>query len=230
MSFEPVTTFTAERQRKTTALNAIADAVGAQRSAPYNRTSFWQQYVSHCHARGAWQRAENVAILTSDDVFDYMLDVRSLNDGIDAKRETVFEEYMSAKIRPFSNAFPGRLRPAETDERRQTTQPVPLHPGTSWTMYLFPLAQRGERFPGTLPKRSGENGLYPCWTSRKGQPFPPPPLAVCTGSGGVFRGSSFFRLSFTPYHPPFFDRSYYTSVILHQIGPHSNMDPTRRTS
>ena len=63
VSFEPVTTFYGGNgSGKTTALNAIADAVGAQRSAPYNRTSFWQQYVSHCHARGAWQRAENVAM------------------------------------------------------------------------------------------------------------------------------------------------------------------------
>ncbi|WP_367925272.1 AAA family ATPase [uncultured Ruthenibacterium sp.] len=100
--FEPVTIFYGGNgSGKTTALNVMADAVGARRQAPYNRTSFWQQYVRRCRAQGVWQRAENVAALTSDDVFDYMLDIRSLNEGIDAKRDEVFGEYQDAKYAHF---------------------------------------------------------------------------------------------------------------------------------
>src|SRR5699024_113931 len=40
-------------------------------------------------------------IITSDDVFDYILNVRSLNDGIDSKREDLFEEYLEVKHSKF---------------------------------------------------------------------------------------------------------------------------------
>ena len=36
-------------------------------------------------------------VLASDDVFDRMIAVRELNDGIDSRREDVFEAYMEAK-------------------------------------------------------------------------------------------------------------------------------------
>ena len=159
VSFEPVTIFYGGNgSGKTTALNAIADAVGAHRSAPYNRTSFWQQYVSHCHARGAWQRAENVAILTSDDVFDYMLDVRSLNDGIDAKRETVFEEYMSAKYAHFqmrSLEDYDRLKQMNDARRRSQSRYTREH-----LMDNVRTRSNGESAFWYFTEKIKENGLY----------------------------------------------------------------------
>jgi len=44
---------------------------------------------------------ENSRIITSDDVFDYMLNIRNLNEGIDQKREKLFEEYLDAKYSHF---------------------------------------------------------------------------------------------------------------------------------
>ena len=44
---------------------------------------------------------ENSRIITSDDVFDYMLNIRNLNEGIDQKREELFEEYLDAKYSRF---------------------------------------------------------------------------------------------------------------------------------
>ena len=41
------------------------------------------------------------AIITSDDVFDFMLNLRSINEGIDRKREELFEEYLQAKYNHF---------------------------------------------------------------------------------------------------------------------------------
>ena len=37
-------------------------------------------------------------VITSDDVFDYMLNVRTLNEGVDSKREELFEEYLDKKL------------------------------------------------------------------------------------------------------------------------------------
>ena len=159
VSFEPVTIFYGGNgSGKTTALNAIADAVGAHRSAPYNRTSFWKQYVSHCYARGAWQRAENVAILTSDDVFDYMLDVRSLNEGIDAKRETVFEEYTSAKYAHFqmrSLEDYDRLKQMNDARRRSQSRYTREH-----LMDNVRTRSNGESAFWYFTEKIKENGLY----------------------------------------------------------------------
>ena len=40
-------------------------------------------------------------IITSDDVFDYMLNIRYLNEGIDQKREELFDEYLDFKYSHF---------------------------------------------------------------------------------------------------------------------------------
>lgn len=43
----------------------------------------------------------NSCIVTSDDVFDYMLNIRTLNDGIDVRREELFSEYLETKYAHF---------------------------------------------------------------------------------------------------------------------------------
>ena len=40
-------------------------------------------------------------VITSDDVFNYMLNLRSLNEGIDEKREELFQEFLDAKYSDF---------------------------------------------------------------------------------------------------------------------------------
>ena len=40
-------------------------------------------------------------IITSDDVFDFMLNLRSLNEGIDRRREELFEDYLETKHSKF---------------------------------------------------------------------------------------------------------------------------------
>ena len=127
VSFEPVTIFYGGNgSGKTTALNVIADVVSAQRSAPYNRTSFWGQYVGGAGRRGLAARGARMRAHQRR-CFDYMLDVRSLNEGIDTKRQQVFEKYLDAKHARFQMPFAGRLRPPQTNERRPAAQPVPLY-------------------------------------------------------------------------------------------------------
>jgi predicted ATPase len=45
--------------------------------------------------------SENSRIITSDDVFDYILNIRSLNEGIDQRRDELFGEYLDAKYSHF---------------------------------------------------------------------------------------------------------------------------------
>ena len=104
-TFEPVTIFCGGNGcGKSTLLNVIAQKLGVGRSAPYNRSSFFDDYVSMCRfeAYGEPSALTEGRIITSDDVFDYLLNIRTLNESVDAKREELFEEYTDAKHAKYS--------------------------------------------------------------------------------------------------------------------------------
>lgn len=86
---------------KTTALNIIGEALGVQRDSLYNRSSFFKEYIKLCGYELNTSVPENSRIITSDDVFDYILSVRSVNSGIDGKREDLFKEYTENKYADF---------------------------------------------------------------------------------------------------------------------------------
>ncbi|MBQ8087375.1 MAG: AAA family ATPase, partial [Clostridia bacterium] len=75
------------------ALNVMADALGLQRDSVYNRSAFFSSYARLCFASLRQPLPEASRIITSDDVFDYMLNLRTLNEGIDARREDLLEQY-----------------------------------------------------------------------------------------------------------------------------------------
>ena len=102
IDFEPVTIlYGGNGTGKSTALHVIAEKAGLDREAPYNRTAFFDDYVRMCRMELERSVPEGSCIITSDDVFDHMLSLRDLNDGIDRKREEVFEEYWENKNSSF---------------------------------------------------------------------------------------------------------------------------------
>lgn len=102
MDFEPVTIlYGGNGCGKTTALNVIAQKLGLSRQTPFNRSNFFEDYLKYCEAGVCGKLPKDSCIITSDDVFDFMLDLRALNDGIDEKRESLFEEYLDAKYSEF---------------------------------------------------------------------------------------------------------------------------------
>lgn len=102
IDFEPVTIlYGGNGTGKSTALHVIAEKAGLAREAPYNRTSFFGDYVSMCRMELRRSVPEGSCIVTSDDVFDHMLSLRELNEGIDRRREDVFEEYIENKHAKF---------------------------------------------------------------------------------------------------------------------------------
>ncbi|NLL00833.1 MAG: AAA family ATPase [Clostridiales bacterium] len=86
---------------KSTALNVIAEKAGITRDSIYNKTNFFPDYVKMCCMNVEEDISDNSRIITSDDVFDYMLNIRNLNEGIDWKREKLFNEYLEAKYSDF---------------------------------------------------------------------------------------------------------------------------------
>lgn len=86
---------------KTTVLNVIADKIGAERNAPYNRSEFFEDYLSDCEVEFENCEFQEKRIITSDDIFDYMLDIRTINEHIDKKRGERLEEYTDLKYSSF---------------------------------------------------------------------------------------------------------------------------------
>ena len=102
LDFEPVTIlYGGNGSGKTTALNVIAEKLGLTRDTLYNRSNFFEDYVKMCSYELEQKIPRHSRIITSDDVFDFMLNLRSLNEGINRRREDLFEEYLEAKYSHF---------------------------------------------------------------------------------------------------------------------------------
>lgn len=102
LDFESVTIlYGGNGSGKTTALNIIAEKLGLIRDTLFNRSNFFEDYTRLCHFDTNKKIPEASRIITSDDVFDFMLNLRTINDGINQKREELFEDYLDAKYSHF---------------------------------------------------------------------------------------------------------------------------------
>ncbi|SFC50839.1 AAA family ATPase [Butyrivibrio sp. YAB3001] len=87
---------------KSTALNVMAEKLKAERDTLFNRSSFFGDYIGMCDFEMTHEgRPEEIRMITSDDVFDFMLNLRALNDGVDRKREQAFDEWIENKHSKF---------------------------------------------------------------------------------------------------------------------------------
>ncbi|WP_179396088.1 AAA family ATPase [Lacticaseibacillus absianus] len=102
LRFEPITILYGDNgSGKSSLLNVIAEKLGLARGALYNRSSFFEDYLALCDYTMHVPLPRGSAIITSDEIFNYMLDLRALNQGIDAKREEVFKDYLDHKFGNF---------------------------------------------------------------------------------------------------------------------------------
>ena len=98
IEFAPITVFYGGNgSGKSTLLNIIAEKLKILRHSAFSGGAFFGEFVSRCNAVCNADIPPHSQILTSDDVFDYMLNIRYLNDGIDVRREELFEEYLDRK-------------------------------------------------------------------------------------------------------------------------------------
>lgn len=102
IDFEPVTIlYGGNGSGKSTALNVIAQKLEIKRDSIFNKSNFYPDYIKMCNVDYKRSIPKSSRIITSDDVFDYMLNIRNLNEGIDEKREDLFDEYLDAKYSHF---------------------------------------------------------------------------------------------------------------------------------
>ncbi len=103
LTFEPMTIlYGGNGSGKTTAINVIAETLSLQRDALYNRSNFFPDYTALCRYESRSPIPPDSRIITSDDVFDYMLNLRAISDGVDRQREELFQEYIEFKSEKYA--------------------------------------------------------------------------------------------------------------------------------
>lgn len=97
LSFEsPITIIYGDNgSGKSTLLNIIAEKLKLKHSAAYNRTHWFNEYISYCNYEG--NIPEQSKIITSDDVFDCMLGFREMNLGIEHNRDIIVDKFMNIR-------------------------------------------------------------------------------------------------------------------------------------
>ncbi len=97
IEFEPITIFYGGNgSGKSTVLNVIAEKLQIERTAPFNNSPIINDYLKLCEYRlcaGTPYLPDGSAIITSDGVFDFLLDIRTINEGIDRRRDELLREY-----------------------------------------------------------------------------------------------------------------------------------------
>lgn len=119
IEFAPVTIFYGGNgSGKTTLLNIMAEKLGLLRQSPFSGGPLLGRYIENCKYDISGI-PHGSRILTSDDVTDYLMDMRRLNDGIDARRDSIFDEYLMR--RGGADPEPNNLRSlADYDEWKAT--------------------------------------------------------------------------------------------------------------
>lgn len=83
---------------KSTLLNIIASKLNATRLSPIDKGSYFEHYVNLCKFDMSMDEPLEIKAITSDDVFDYLLDVRSINANVNRRKEKLSAEYLSNKF------------------------------------------------------------------------------------------------------------------------------------
>lgn len=90
---------------KTTLLNIIANKLNAQRKNTFNKGNRFDSYVELCSYEIGINDPSEIKMISSDDVFDYLLDVRSINQHVNRIKERLGKEYLEHKYNNYETSF-----------------------------------------------------------------------------------------------------------------------------
>ena len=119
---------------KSTLLNVMARLTNAVRYSEFNDAPLFDRYARSCEIVYSRMPRECV-VLTSDDVFNYVLNARSVNERLDEKRDALFDKYVSTHREAVSNPEIGRLRSFDDFDRWKETREI-LSPKKSQSAYI----------------------------------------------------------------------------------------------
>ena len=154
---------------KTSLLNLIGEKLGLQRESPFNRSSFWGDYLALCRCSENWQFTDKVKnqsrIITSDDVFDELLDLRALNEGIGKKQRELLAQRAEVRTdlqRGYTEAY--RLRSLEDLDRLRMAADAAGKTGSQYVssrlMQDVPGKSNGETAFAHFTRHITEDGLF----------------------------------------------------------------------
>ena len=150
---------------KSTVLNILAEKIHAIRYSEFNDAPLFDQFVQMCSVDFS-RVPKRSYVLTSDDVFDYALKARSINDGIDDQRHELFENYIALHQEAVQNPEITRFKGIDDYERWKTVMEI-LSPKRSQSSYIkkrvaqdIDLHSNGETALRYFLERIDEDAIY----------------------------------------------------------------------
>lgn len=100
IEFEPITIFYGGNgSGKTTLLNIIASKLNATTRNHNNKGGLFETYVQTLENTEVNEiELKEIKLISSDDIFDYLLDLRAINNNINRKKLSLEEEYYNTKF------------------------------------------------------------------------------------------------------------------------------------
>lgn len=90
---------------KTTLINIISEKLNAIKRSNHDKGSFFKLYVEACKYEMSFDKPIEIKLITSDDVFDYLLDIRSINSNVNREKERLSKSYLDYKFNNTDNPF-----------------------------------------------------------------------------------------------------------------------------
>jgi predicted ATPase len=88
---------------KTTILNIISEKLKSIRKAKTDKGHIFHKYVEFCSYEMSLEEPAEIKTITSDDIFDYLLDIRSINANVNRYKDVLSNEYLVKKYNTKTN-------------------------------------------------------------------------------------------------------------------------------
>lgn len=104
IDFDNITIFAGNNgSGKTTLLNIISAKLNAVKKEKMEKGANFRIYVDACGTEMALDNPKEIKHITSDDVFDYLLDIRAINSGVNRRKEELTNEFLKNKYTEANN-------------------------------------------------------------------------------------------------------------------------------
>lgn len=123
IDFEAITCFYGGNgSGKSTLLNIIATKLNASRLNPLPKGDLFDLYVKMCaYSIQEFDMPKEIKAITSDDVFEYLLDIRSINYGVNRRKNSLCKEFLENKYAPTDDSIENYQKIREKVDARKKT-------------------------------------------------------------------------------------------------------------
>ena len=150
---------------KSTLINVLAHKMRANRYSEFNDAPLFDKFVGMCSIDYA-REPRRSSVLTSDDVFDYVLKARTVNENINGQRNELFDKYVTVHGEAERNPEIMRLHGLDDYERWSETMEI-LSPRKTQSSYIkkrtardIDLYSNGQTAMRYFLERIEDDGVY----------------------------------------------------------------------